>query len=255
MTRTFEMVFRMKRKRKGEGKKMKKLVGLLVISMFFVFPLCAGAGIIKDVTLLERADWNAAKVSFDGMASTGTYYLDYEVSINGGSFLEAFCVENTDSPPSADDYSLVTLDAVAAKYTAAAKVAQYYFTNYDGAANEMYGKDLAQLAVWEIISDYNTFDLAKGKFRFISGYDRVINAQDVVNFYTNAVGGTGNWVLAVNPTITTPADISLAPYQNYLVQVPQSAPITRVPEPATMILLSMGLLGLGVGFGTRKSKK
>ena len=91
---------------------MKKLFLVLALASFmFVFPMHGSAGIIGNVTLTETADFPAGRVSFNGGASYGDFFLDYAVSLNGGAYGEAFCVENMPGPGSTSTpYTLLSID-------------------------------------------------------------------------------------------------------------------------------------------------
>lgn len=228
--------------------KMRKLIGLLAISAFFVFPLCVNAGIIGNANLIEGYTWPAGEVTFNGGTNWGDYYINYSASLNGGVFLPAFCVENVPAPVTIIPYTLLTIDAGlnnfglnSLNYRAAAWVAQQYYATQKGAA---------QIAIWEIIYDgVNNFHLTTGNFQSrASGYGDW-NAAALAIWNTIPINSlpavSSQWVLAVNPAFAVGRTIADAPTQNYNVDSP-------VPIPGAAWLLGSGLLGLA---GVRRKFK
>jgi hypothetical protein len=215
---------------------MKKLIGVLLGSLFLVFPLCANADIIAQVTLTEQAFGPSQVATFPGLGSVNAL-LYYELSLNNGPYLQGFCVEAQYSPPGGTAYTLLSIDQSlqttfnlnAQNYEAAAYVAQKW------ASGQITDRAAAQLAIWEITLDgIGNLDLSGGSFSTgASIYTTDANA--ILAALPLTFSGSNTWALAVNPP-TYGGPVSNQPYQNYIVPV---------PEPGILILLGIAMSAIG----------
>lgn len=215
---------------------MKKSVGLLVIGLFLAIPFTANA------TLLG---WGNLDVVWSG-PTAGGYYGDYDGTVKWSDFgystdleVEIFCV----SPDHADHHEVVDFYTITPDLDSSSLPTPFSFTNLSQAAwiadnwttygTTDQGKVDAQLATWGIMGVVPVSTVSS-------------NAQAYA-IYSAAITHTGyetdNWYFAHSPGNGTTAN-----HQDYLT------PVSPVPEPATMLMFGVGLIGM-VGLGRKKLLK
>lgn len=204
---------------------MNKVVGILFLAILLAMPLSASAGYIGTYYMNVDAsspDWY-------------NWHADYDGTIGGDSD-EIFCVENVNMNGSNVLYDFYTIDGSLGGGVPISDLekATWYAHWYETSAGTENDKLNAQTAIWKTM--FGNAVTAPSNVDLFKDYDGASDKGDYVD----------QWLLAVLDSDNTPNTITWnTGGQNYLV------PTSAIPEPANMLLLGTGLLGL-VALGRKK---
>ena len=214
---------------------MKKLSSIIAVVLFLSLFLVGGA---FAVPVQYTGVGPGSAITIGGTWHSGSVYAGiYNLLVNGVA-TDSFCIDLSDnSTTAAVDYNVVALkDAADPAFgpmgaTAAHDVSVLWALGYAAATTSNEAAVSLQVAIWEVVADVNDeygYDLSQGAFIATDN-----GAQALLAGIANFKGTPANLVGLTNNT-----------YQDYVTQ--------QVPEPFSMLLLGLGLLGVA---GVRRVSK
>jgi hypothetical protein len=216
---------------------MRKFVFAAVIVLVFFAASMASASI---VSLAYTGVPNGAAVPLTGQLNGSYLAGNYTATINGYGSFSGFCVDwaAANSSNSFSDYNLVGI-ADGSRYEAAAWVMANYNTLTYG-----YSAAAAQIAIWELVWDWNNTNLTTGNLIYSSGtYYAAANALITAALTGVNTFSPSGYMIALSPAT---GDSLGGRYQDFIFErtVPIGGMVSApVPIPPTVYLLGVGFFG------------
>lgn len=208
----------------------KSLVGLAIASSFAAHP---AAATIITVTGFSTPNTTTVRIGSVSPATTEYVYAGGFNTTDGTNSFVSWCVDIMQDTylgqPSPNDYTLVNAASVAQIGAARADALGRLATQYLGQVTNGTTAGAFQLAAWEIV-----FENAGTGYNLGSGNFTSWGASD------GSIGLAQTWLDNLPGTSTYSVGVWQSPSRQDL------AVFTQVPEPATLGLFAVGLIGLGL---------